>query len=170
MKKLISTLVIAGAAFGLVTASYAQAAGPKQAAGAKGGVQRGPGGGGNRMVRMGKMQDELFAKLNLTAAQKEKVKAHSKKMADKMKSAFEAAQKNPSADRAEMRKNFMAMREEGDKGLKDILTAQQWTKFETLRKEARAKARQNMGGPGGPGKAGGTGGAAKRGGGAKGGN
>ncbi|MEZ0327814.1 MAG: hypothetical protein ACAH95_18110 [Fimbriimonas sp.] len=157
MKKLISTLIIAGAAFGLVSASFAQTAGPKQG----GPGQRGPGGpGGGRMARMGKMQEEVLAKLNLTADQKKKIEAHNKKMGEKMKTMFESAQKNPGADRTEMRKKFMAMREEGDKGMKAILTAEQWKKFETLRKEAREKARKQFGGPGGPGAGGQRGGKA----------
>jgi Spy/CpxP family protein refolding chaperone len=162
MKKLISTLVVAGAVLGLAAVSFGQAAGPKQGSAGKQGAgkQGGARQGGNRMARMAKMQEEIFAKLNLTAAQKEKIKAHNKKMAEKSKAMFEEAQKNPGADRQAMMGKFRAMREESDKALKSILTADQYKKFETLRKEARDKARQQFGGR--PGGAGGPG-AAKRG-------
>jgi hypothetical protein len=186
MKKLITTFIVAGAVLGLSAVTFGQAAGAKQGGAKQGGAKQGAkqggarqggvragGQGANRMGRMAKMQEELLAKLKLNADQKKKVEAHDKKMAAKMKAMFDEMQKKPNSDRSAMRAKFTALREEGDKGMKAILTADQWTKFEVARKEAREKMRKEFGGGAGgrpgarPGAAGGPGVAgSKRGGGA----
>ncbi len=86
MKKIASLTLMALMGLSLVAPAFAQAPGPK------GGAQAGPGGrqgGGNRMARMGQMEKDIFAKLNLKADQKKKLEAidakYKAKFAEEMK-------------------------------------------------------------------------------------
>lgn len=169
MKKFVVALGILSATLGLSVAAFAQGAGPRGGAprgpGGPGGFgQRGPGGPGGpggMMERRKKMQEEMFAKLGLNAAQKKKVKALDDKLMAHMKDVFTKA----GGDRSKVREEMMNSRKAYDKDLKGVLTPAQWKKLEDMRKEMRAKMGRGPGGPGGfrgPGGPGGPGGAPGR--------
>ena len=182
MKNVIK-IFVAIAVMGVMSVSaFAQGAGPGGAKGGAQGGQRGPGGpggpGGGGMRRGGrmKMDEEVLAKLNLTAGQKAKVKslkeATQKKVQDLMKTmgpgpgaagagkaggagkpgAGGAGRPDP-AKRKEMQEKFKPIMEGYTKGLKGILTPPQFTAYEKGMKEAMDKMRAQFGG----GKAGGPG-------------
>ncbi|HVL39236.1 MAG TPA: hypothetical protein VM328_07580 [Fimbriimonadaceae bacterium] len=159
MKRLTAFLAVAGLALGAASITFAQAAGPakqgdKQGAqGAKQGAQGGQ--QGNFGARRAKMNEEIFAKLNLTAAQKTKIQALQKKSQEKMR----ALMQKP-GDRQAKRPEFQKLMKENHDALMAILTPAQRTKFEALRKEAMEKLRGQRG-QGGPGRPGGGGTAAK---------
>lgn len=137
MKKLITTFVVAGAVLGLSAVSFSQQAGAQgQDTKQKGQKQR----QGGRMGRMGKMQGELLAKLNLNEDQKKKVEAQNKKTAEQVKKLMA---ENKDGDRSKMMEKFKSIRDENDKALKGILTADQWKKFEASREEMRKNARKD---------------------------
>lgn len=176
--KLFVATVIVGA---MSVSAFAQGAGPAGQKGGPGaGGQRGPGGGGG-MRRMGDMDAEILAKLNLTAAQKASVK----KLKDTMKTKVEALMKSampkggaaagggdknkggakggPGGGRMQMspelRKKFTAIRDDYQAGLKKTLTPKQFADYEKEVKAMREKMRQQFGnrGPGAAGKPGGKG-------------
>ena len=76
--------------------------------------------------------------LGLTDQQLPKVEALNLEYADK----FVAARNEADGDRDAMRSTMMAINKEKDVELKKILTADQWTKLEALRKEARANGQR----------------------------
>jgi len=79
--------------------------------------------------------ERLSKELNLTDAQKPKVKAA---MED-----FEKARRDAmSADRSERREKMQTATEDINKKMKEILTADQFTKWEELRKEEAKKRKQ----------------------------
>jgi len=83
----------------------------------------GPQGGGEAAKeRLAKMAEEL----NLTDAQKTKVQAAMKEQADKRKELRDATPE-------ERQEKAKAMREEMNKKMKEILTAEQYTKWEKMR-------------------------------------
>jgi hypothetical protein len=150
MKKLITTFIVAGAVLGLSAVSFSQQAGANgQGTNRKGQKQR----QGGRMGRMGKMQQELLAKLNLSDDQKQKVEAQNKKVAEQLKA---LVAENKDGDRSKLMEKFKSLREENDKALQGILTADQWKKFEVSRKELRKKMRKEQGQKGGGAKGGGN--------------
>ena len=129
-----------------------------------------------------KLDEEVLAKLNLTADQKTKVKslkeATAKKVQDLMKaSGFGggpgagkpggpgAAGKpgGPGGQGGGMREKMKPIMDGYTKGMKSILTPTQYTAYEKGVKEAREKMRAQFGGgkSGGPGAAGGPGGKKK---------
>ena len=79
--------------------------------------------------------------LGLTDKQLPKVEALNLEYADK----FVAARNEADGDRDAMRSTMMAINKEKDVELKKILTADQWTKLEALRKEARANGQRRRG-------------------------
>lgn len=79
--------------------------------------------------------------LGLTDQQLPKVEALNLEYADK----FVAARNEADGDRDAMRSTMMAINKEKDVELKKILTADQWTKLEALRKEARANGQRRRG-------------------------
>jgi periplasmic protein CpxP/Spy len=91
--------------------------------------------------RIAKMAEEL----KLTDEQKTKVTALLKEQQEKMRGMKEATPE-------ERKEKMKAGREEMQKKMKEILTPEQFTKWEKLRKEG------GPGGPGGPGRRGGPGG------------
>lgn len=152
MNRIWKVLIATAIAGAMVTSVFAQGtgAGPK---GGQGGVNSGKPGQQGRPggMRMGgrRFQDEVFAKLNLNADQKAKIKA----LQDKFRKEMEAMRSKgtaggpPSqADRDKMMAKFKAHND----ALMKILTPAQKTKFEQLMKEMREKARSQRGGPGAP--------------------
>jgi len=77
--------------------------------------------------------DRMSKELNLTDDQKPKVKAVLEEQSTKMRGVRDLPQD-------EQREKFQASREETNKKMKEILTPEQYTKFESMRR-----------GPGGPG-------------------
>jgi Spy/CpxP family protein refolding chaperone len=125
------------------------------------------GGAGNfaqMRERSRKMEDDMFAQLHLNATQKHKIEVFRNERDAKVKKAMESASK-PGAGAPPPptqgggrggggRGGFGAMRpimkEYRDK-VEGILTPDQKTKYEALRKEMRARMGGGRGGPGGPG-------------------
>ncbi len=143
MKKLISTLAIVGATLSLAAMSFGQAAGPQGAGQQGAGQQKGKAGnqrqGGGGAMRGAKMMEEMFAKLNLSAEQKTKIKALVEKRQEKMKAL--RAEVKAGADRTQIRAKFKPIMEEFQSGLKTILTKEQFTKLGDLMAEARKENR-----------------------------
>lgn len=160
MKKICTLVGILAALGALATASFAQKPGPGQ--GGKGnkvdGGKGGPGQGG-RMQGMRKMQEEILAKLNLTADQKAKIKSLNDKFQKEIQDLMKAG--DPQSNRDKFRELSKTHRE----AMLKILTPAQQKQYKTLIDEARKK----FGGPGGPGGAGGNRGPGKGGGGKPGG-
>lgn len=106
--------------------------------------QPGGGPGGRRAGQAGDMLKEMSEKLNLTAEQKAKLQ-------EALKSQREALQGlrdlPPEERRTKMQENRKAM----DAKLKEILTAEQYAKWEKIREELRPGGGNRPGGPGGPG-------------------
>lgn len=100
--------------------------------------------GAGGMQRMQQMRDEIFAKLNLTADQKKKVKALDEAQAAKAKVMIAELQK-PGVDRTKAMDKFKALRDDYQKGLGKILSKDQMKKYEALAKEARDKFRAGRG-------------------------
>jgi Spy/CpxP family protein refolding chaperone len=90
--------------------------------------------GGPRGGQRGDMLKEMAEKLNLTAEQKTKLQEAMKAQRETMKDA------TPEARREKAKENRKAM----DAKIKEILTAEQYTKWEKIREENRP------GGPGAP--------------------
>ena len=85
--------------------------------------------------------NQMKETLNLTAEQLPKIEALNLKYAEKMKAARDEA----AGDRESMRSTMRAMMQEKDVPLKEILTAEQWTKLEEWRKEARESGQRRRG-------------------------
>jgi len=151
MKKIWKTFLIAGIAAILVVPAMAQQAGPTG-----GGLQNGPqsgakkdGKGGGRLLKLTK---ELLAKVQppLSADQKAKVADLDKKTMASMK---ELRGKAQTGDKTQMRDALKKISTDYRDGLKAILTPEQQTSYQTLMKEAMAKAKKD--GKAGGGKVGG---------------
>jgi Spy/CpxP family protein refolding chaperone len=101
-------------------------------------------GGGQRAGQPGDMIKEMEEKLALTAEQKTKLQ-------EAVKAQRETAQGlrdlPPEERRTKMQENRQAMQAK----IKEILTAEQFTKWEKIRSEARPGGGNRPGGPGGPG-------------------
>lgn len=108
-------------------------------------AQQGQGGQGRGNMdpkEMAKRQTDLMVEnLDLTAEQLPKAEALNIKYADK----FVAAREDADGDRDAMRSTMMTILKEKDVELKKILTADQWTKLEAYRKEARENGRRRRG-------------------------
>ena len=166
MNRIVKLFCSGEAVMALGTGVFAQDAGPKGKGGqGQGQFRQGPGGQGKKGpgMRVGRMQQEVLAKLNLTAAQKAKIEALNKKMQAEVQKLMQGG------DREQMREKFRPLMEQHRKDLMAILTKEQQVKYEQLVKEAREKMRQGRGGPGGQGPAGGAGKGKGKGGGSTGG-
>ena len=109
-------------------------------------AQQGQGSGGRRgnmdPKEMAERQtSQMNETLTLTADQLPKVEALNLKYVDK----FVAARDEAAGDRDAMRSTMMAINKEKDVELKKILTADQWTKLEAWRKEARENGQRRRG-------------------------
>lgn len=108
-------------------------------------AQQGQGGQGRGNMdpkEMAKRQtDQMIETLSLTAEQLPKVEVLNLKYAEKMKAARDASD----GDRESMRNTFREMMKKKDVTLKEILTADQWTKLEAWRKEARENGQRRRG-------------------------
>lgn len=80
--------------------------------------------------------DNLAKELTLTDAQKTKVKALFEAQTKKMQ---EMRTENANLSQEERREKFTAMREEQTKKMKEILTPEQFTKYEKIQSEMRKK-------------------------------
>ena len=161
MRKILNLFIIGVMASGLIATSAAQGAGPAGGAPGAGHEGRAPGkgpGGGMRM--MGKMSDEILAKLNLTKEQKAKIEALKKKnqaKMDELRKGFQQGGKgtpgNDGDRKAGMEKMRAAMKAQHEDLMK-ILTPAQQAQFEKevkAMREKMMKERGGVGGPGGPG-------------------
>jgi Spy/CpxP family protein refolding chaperone len=117
-----------------------------------------PAQGGPNGEQAGPRRGNIAEQLNLTAEQKPKVEAIMKEAGNKRKALREDTSLTPE----QRREKAQALQAETKAKLKDVLTAEQLTKFEEMAKNRRG---QNPGGgPGGPG--GGEGQGPRKGGGA----
>lgn len=146
MKKAITVFSLAGMTLSLAGSLFAQGAGPKGGPGQIGQGQKGQHRGGMMMMRGKKMQEEIFAKLNLTPDQKNKIDALRKATMEKFKALRSKGAASP--DKKGMREQARPIFEAYQKGIKDILTDAQEKKMQQLMEEFR-KSRAR-GGPGGP--------------------
>lgn len=151
MKKFIKLFVVATIVTSLAVPAMSQNAGPK--GGGNGAKQGGQGGqrGAGMGQRMTKMEDEVFAKLNLNDKQKASIKklreTRDKDMKALMGDMKPGQGQGPDpANREKMQKIQQTYR----KGLMAVLTPDQQKKYEELMKAAREKAGQNRGERGGP--------------------
>lgn len=114
----------------------------------------GPGGGmgpGNfdPQAFVNRQMDELKEALELTKDQEKKVR-------EIISSGFETMQKareemrDGSGNFEGMREKMQKMREEQNEKIKEVLSDEQWTKYDEIQKEMRERMRQG-GGPGGQG-------------------
>lgn len=147
MKKIWKTVLIAGIATILVVPAMAQQAGPK-GGGLQGGAQTGAkrdGKGGGRLLKITK---EVLAKVQppLSAEQKTKVAALDKKTMASMK---ELRGKAQTGDKTAMRDAMKKISTDYRDGLKAILSPAQQTSYQTLVKEAMAKAKKDGAATGG---------------------
>lgn len=131
------------AVMALSTSAFAQQAGPRGGGGKPEGGREGRQGGGMRMM---KIEDEIFAKLNLTAQQKTQI---NKLREDRRKAVEGLRAKNLQREqiRPEMQKITTNYRE----GLKKILNPAQEKQYQELWKAAVEKMRKERGGQGRPG-------------------
>jgi Spy/CpxP family protein refolding chaperone len=134
MKNTIKLFVVAIVSAAMAGSVLAQGAGPKGGAPSQGTQKPGQGARG----QMGKMQQEIMAKLNLTNDQKAKIKDLGEKRMAEMKKLRESGKQ---VDRAQMK----AMRDKNEADLKAILTAEQYKKYEALMKEMREKMMKERG-------------------------
>lgn len=104
-------------------------------------------GGGDPYERADRQTERMKTELGLNEEQTAKVSEINIAAAEKM---MEARQ-NADGDRESMRESMMAIRQETTASLKEVLTEEQWTKFETLRQQAR-QGRQGRQGRAGQGK------------------
>lgn len=104
--------------------------------------------GGPPAGQRGEMVKERLAKLaeelNLTADQKTKIEAALKAQAETMRGLRDATPED-------RREKMQAARKEMDAKMKEILTAEQYTKWEKIREQRGQGGQGRRGGPGGPG-------------------
>jgi len=104
--------------------------------------------GGPRAGQRGEMAKERLAKLaeelNLTAEQKTKIEAALKAQAETIRGLRDAT---PEVRREKMQ----AVRKEMEAKMKEILTAEQYAKWEKTRQQRGPAGQGRRGGPGGPG-------------------
>ncbi|MBS1705066.1 MAG: hypothetical protein JST40_04270 [Armatimonadetes bacterium] len=143
MKSILKLVSVAALAAMVIGSSFAQTP-PGPRGGGKGPANGQQGGQRMRGGGMMKMQQEIFAKLNLTADQKKKIEALNKKTGDAMRA---LENKKPEERRTAMQK----IREDHQNALMKILTPKQQQEYKKLMKEQMEKFRkEHPGGPGGP--------------------
>jgi LTXXQ motif family protein len=176
MKNVIKLFVATAIVGALSVSAFAQGAGPAGQKGGKGTQgAAGKGGPGGGMRRMGDMDGEILAKLNLTDAQKGAIKKLKETMKTKMEALMKSAAPKPGGKAGEkgkggpaaggpgggrmqmspeLRAKFGAIRDDYQAGLKKTLTPKQFTDYEKEVKAMRDKMRQQFGnrgpGAGGP--------------------
>lgn len=158
MNKLFLNAIVTVAALTVSAACLAQGAGPKGGPPRFGG-QGGPGQrGGGPMQRLGKVNHEILAKLNLNGTQKRQVKVLDDHTTSKVKALMQKA-RAAKGDRSQFRGQFRDIQKGYTEGLKGILTPAQFKKYQALRKAAmdkfRAEHPNGFGGRPGGGRAGG---------------
>lgn len=147
MKKKV---VMVAAALLLGTASFAQTAGPR--GGAPGAAGQGQRGQAQRGAGGMQIEKNVFDKLGLSAAQKQKIEALQKNQAAKMKEMRDKAKASGAKpDRTAMQASMKKMREEHLASLKSILTPAQFTKYQELMKAEMEKFRKEHAGQAGAG-------------------
>jgi periplasmic protein CpxP/Spy len=130
--------LVAGAMIALAPAVRAQDNKPDRP---EGGPKAGQGQRGEMVKeRLAKLAEEL----NLTADQKTKIEAALKAQAETMRGLRDATPE-------ERREKMQAARKEMDAKMKEILTAEQYTKWEKIREQRGQGGQGRRGGPGGPG-------------------
>lgn len=165
MNRFLTILTVCGAIAALTTSSFAQGAGPKGGKGGNfgGGPGQGRGMGGGRMM----MRGNIMEKLNLTAAQKQKIEAIQKKYMPQIQEAMQSFRKSMKPGERptdEQRKAMRAkMKPINDKMMAEInkvLTPAQQKQLKQAMEEQRKKMEEMRaaGGPGGRGPAKGAGG------------
>lgn len=135
MKKL---LMICGLVLGLATASFAQQRGEGR-----------PNGGPGMRMSTEEQVKQLDEKLKLSADQKTKLTALFTAQADAQKKMREEMQAG--GDREAMRAAMTKMREENEKGINAILTADQQKAYKAMLDEQREQMQKRMAERGAPG-------------------
>lgn len=111
----------------------------------------GPPPAGERGPGMGRGSEEwlkrLTEELKLTEAQKQKVEAHQKAQMEQMAK----LRQDSSLTQEQRREKMRAFREENDKNMKEILTAEQYEKWQKLRQERPGGTGRGAGERRGPG-------------------
>ncbi len=117
----------------------------------------GPPPAGERGPGMGRGSEEwlkrLTEELKLTEAQKQKVEAHQKAQMEQMAK----LRQDTSLTQEQRREKMRALREENDKKMKEILTTEQYEKWQKLRQERPGGAGERRGGGQGQGQGAGGG-------------
>ncbi|MCB8933248.1 MAG: hypothetical protein M9921_09795 [Fimbriimonadaceae bacterium] len=150
MKIVITLITTAALAGSLVTAAFAQAAGPKNGGQGQGlgqGQRQGQGQQLQNRARAGQMQkinQEVLAKLNLNKRQQSKLEAAQKKLQDGLKELMEKARETK--DRAAFREEAQKLQTEYRETVKTTLTEQQLKKYQELMRAALEKLRKDGGG------------------------
>ena len=98
------------------------------------------GGKGNAEKRSKAMTEWMKANLNLSADQLTKVEAINK---DRARKADSIRASNP-GDRKAAMESMRTVQKQADSKIHDILTAEQWIKYESKREEMREKAQERM--------------------------
>ncbi len=110
-------------------------------------IAQGPGGPGGRMTpeeREAQFQ-AMVEELQLTETQQTEIKALQADTRDQMRELRESG-----ATREEMFARMMELREENDAWMQEILTEEQYVKFQAMQEERRQnRPRRGRGGPGG---------------------
>ena len=143
MKKFLSATTIATLAIGMSAFAIAQDAGPK---GPQANPPRSGGKGQNQQQRgwgrMGQVENEILAKVKLTAAQKKSVKTLQDGTAAKLKALMEKP-----GERQEKGKEMRKIREDHQAGLMKILSKEQQAQYRELymakMKELREQREKN---------------------------
>lgn len=141
MNRFLSTIVVTVAAIAISVPVLAQDAGPR---GGKGGAGAGQPGQPRMGMRMGRMNDEMMKKLNLTAEQKKKVEALQKKQQAERRKVMEGMKLTPGTQpteeqRKQMREKMQPMIERHQKEFQEILTPTQREQFKKMIEEARKR-------------------------------
>jgi|GEM_PF-3043441 len=134
--------------------------GPPSAAGGMG-APDGQGQGGRRRGGVMRGTERMLEQLDLTDAQKEKIKTITEEAAKQ----FQALRESQDAQQGSLREKFQQIREATMKKIEAVLTPEQRAKLKKLQEEAAAQMRERMreqGGPGGQPGPGGPGGSGDR--------
>jgi Spy/CpxP family protein refolding chaperone len=142
MKKWMLMMAVMATVFSVATSAFGQSAGPKNGAGlqGKGKQDKAVGQGAMR----GKLQQEVLAKLNLTAEQKSQWEAVAKDMRAEMQKLRGQNQDGKQVDRKAMMEKMKGYQEK----FMAILTPEQKEQYKKLMQEAVAKARKGKDGKG----------------------
>jgi periplasmic protein CpxP/Spy len=108
-------------------------------------------GGGDPVEMANKMTQTMTDSLTLSTAQAAKVKEINLEYGNKMDAARKAARENENIDREAMRATMTTLREDHKAALKNILTTEQFAKFEKMDAARQGKRREGRGGPEGRG-------------------